>query len=249
MDLRELYERRAAQQYPVPEPRPDPRVDRKFERVWALVREQLPCRAFLDAGCGSGLYLEALGTLEERPARIAGVDLSQRILETARQTAARSGVEPELRQASLDALPFDDGEFDVVLCTQVLEHVPDPEAALRELARVLEPEGRFVITTDNRRNVVTRVLNAPRNEVVRALGLRGRRGRIESPATPFHASEFRALLDQAGLPPARLETFRFTLLWPFGPPAALRALNAVERALPPHGLGDILAAVGCKAAA
>jgi SAM-dependent methyltransferase len=46
-----------------------------------------------------------------------------------------------------DALPVDDGSFDVVLCTQVLEHVPDPAHAVRELRRVLRPGGRALAST------------------------------------------------------------------------------------------------------
>ena len=73
-DLRKLYDARAAQQYAAVTPLPDPRIDRKFRRICELVREQLPCEAFLDAGCGDGRYLAALAA--ELPPRRAGVDLS-----------------------------------------------------------------------------------------------------------------------------------------------------------------------------
>ncbi|HEY3541368.1 MAG TPA: class I SAM-dependent methyltransferase [Gaiellaceae bacterium] len=235
-DLRALYEDRAAQQYAEAGPLPDPRTDRKFARICGLVREQLPCEAFLDAGCGDGRYLAALAA--ELPARRAGVDLSERILETARQR-----VDADFRQGSLEALPFADAEFDVVLCSQVIEHVLDAEAALRELARVLRPGGTLVISTDNERNYVTRLLNAPRSAVVRALRLHGARGRIESPATPYTRARFRELLERGGLTVERLETFRFHLMWPLDARPLTRALNAVDAHLPAHGLGDIVVAV------
>lgn len=235
-DLRELYDARAAQQYAAVTPLPDPRIDRKFRRICELVREQLPCEAFLDAGCGDGRYLAALAA--ELPARRAGVDLSERILETARQR-----VDADFRQGSLEALPFADAEFDVVLCSQVIEHVLDAEAALRELARVLRPGGTLVISTDNERNYVTRLLNAPRSAVVRALRLHGARGRIESPATPYTRARFRELLERGGLTVERLETFRFHLMWPLDARPLTRALNAVDAHLPAHGLGDIVVAV------
>jgi ubiquinone/menaquinone biosynthesis C-methylase UbiE len=236
-DLRELYEARAAQQYGVPRPLPDPRVDRKFGRICELVREQLPAAAFLDAGCGDGRYLAALAS--ELPPRRAGVDLSERILET-----ARARIDADLRQGSLEALPFADGEFDLVLCTQVIEHVPDAERAMGELHRVLRPGGRLVVSTDNERNHVTRVLNAPRTLAVRALRLRGARGRIESPATPYTVASFRALLERVGFVVERLETFRFHLMWPLDRPPLTRLLNVVDEHLPPHPYGDILVAVG-----
>ena len=48
---------------------------------------------------------------------------------------------------SLEAIPVDDASFDVVLCLQVLEHVPDPGAAIRELHRVVRPGGRVLLST------------------------------------------------------------------------------------------------------
>jgi ubiquinone/menaquinone biosynthesis C-methylase UbiE len=238
-DLRALYEDRAAQQYAEAGPLPDPRIDRKFRRMCELVRAHLPCEAFLDAGCGDGRYLAALEA--ELPARRAGTDISERILDT-----ARGRVEADFRQANLEALPFEDGAFDLVLCSQVIEHVLDPDTAAAELARVLRPGGTLVISTDNARNYVTRGLNAPRTLAVRALRLRGARGRIESPATAYTRASFRRLLEDAGLTVEHLETFRFHLMWPLDGHLVTRTLNAVDARLPAHALGDIVAAVARK---
>jgi len=235
--LRGLYEDRAAEQYGAPAPLPDPRLDRKFARICELVRAQLPCRAFLDAGCGDGRYLRALdGAL---PERVAGTDIAERILETARQAAPRA----ELVQANLEALPFPDGSFDLVLCSQVIEHVLDARAGVRQLARVLEPGGTLVISTDNARNLVSRVLNAPRTGAVRVLGLSGRRGMVESPATPYTRDSFRTLLEGAGFRVELLDTFRFQLMWPLGRSPLQRGLNRLDARLPAHGVGDIVVAV------
>jgi SAM-dependent methyltransferase len=234
-DLKALFEDRAAQQYAEAGALPDARIDRKFARICALVREQLPCEAFLDAGCGDGRYLAALAG--ELPPRRAGVDISERILETARQR-----VDADLRQANLEALPFRDGEFDVVLCSQVIEHVLDADAAVAELVRVLRPGGTLVISTDNARNYVTRTINAPRTAAVRALRLQGARGRIESPATPYTRRAFGDLLARGGLTVQSLDTFRFHLMWPLDARLLTRALNAVDSHV--HtGFGDIVVAV------
>jgi ubiquinone/menaquinone biosynthesis C-methylase UbiE len=237
--LRGLYEERAEQQYAEPGPLPDPRLDRKFARICELVREQLPATAFLDAGCGDGRYLAALAG--ELPPRVAGVDISERILET-----ACSRTSAELRQANLESLPFADGEFDLVLCSQVIEHVLDAPAAVRELARVLSAGGVLILSTDNEHDVVSRVLNAPRTGLVRLLGLRGRRGRVESPATPYSRSSFRELVGTTGLEVEQLETFRFQLMWPLGRSPLQWLLNRLDEALPVHGVGDIVVAVARK---
>ena len=234
--MRALYEDRAQQQYAEAVPLPDPRVDRKFARMLELVRGLLPCEAFLDAGCGDGRYLAALAA--ELPPRRAGCDLSERILETARQR-----VDADFRQANLEALPFADGEFDLVFCSQVIEHVLDADLALAELARVLRPGGHLVISTDNAHNVVTKTINAPRTAAVAMLRLRGARGQIESPATAYTRPTFRALLEGGGFTVERLETFRFHLMWPLDARPLTRTLNALDSHLPRHGLGDIVVAV------
>lgn len=238
--LRGLYEARAEQQYSAAVPLPDPALDRKFARICALVRAQLPCAAFLDAGCGDGRYLRALES--ELPARVAGVDISERILQTARACVPRA----ELRQANLESLPFGDGDFDLVLSSQVIEHVLDAGAAAAELARVLRPGGVLVLSTDNAHNLVTRVLNAPRTAAVRLLRLRGLRGRLQSPATAYSRESLRALLVAAGFEIEHEETFRFHVMWPFDLPPLVRALNALDARLPAHGVGDILVTVARK---
>jgi SAM-dependent methyltransferase len=200
----------------------------------------LPCEAFLDAGCGDGRYLAALA--DELPARRAGCDISERILETARETVRREGGAAELVRANLEALPFPDEAFDLVLSVQVIEHVLDASRTIRELARVLRPGGRLILSTDSSRNLVSRALNAPRSLAVRALRLRGRRAAVIFPHRSFGLDEITDLVTVGGLTVERRETFRFHLDG-VGSPVVQRALNRVDRALAPHDLGDIVAVV------
>lgn len=96
----------------------------------------------LDAGCGGGrgsLFLARLGA-----ARVTGVDLSPKNVETCRTWARRFDLAHlEFREGTLAALPFPDGAFDVVWCNGVIMHTEDPDAVLREIARVLRPGGRM----------------------------------------------------------------------------------------------------------
>jgi len=240
-----VYERRAELEYPQPVARPDPSVDRKFERVAELLRARLPCRSFLDVGCGDGRYLPLLAEVEPRPERIVATDISERILETARAAAAASGLEPQLVRANLEALPFDDDSFELVLCTQVIEHLLDVRAGIAELARVVAPEGTLVLTTDNSRNAVTKALWAPRQAVVRILRVQGRKHRVHFPESEFAPEDLAALVDHAGLDVEELGTARFLAPPPFGP-RTQRLLNRLDKRMSPHLRGDILYVVATK---
>jgi SAM-dependent methyltransferase len=107
--------------------------------LWAMLRRAgivKPMRV-LDAGCGTGRNLQVYGVL----GRAYGVDISEDAVEFCR----RRGLS-KVQQASLDALPFGEGAFDLVLACDVLEHIADDRAALKELRRVTSPDGRLVIT-------------------------------------------------------------------------------------------------------
>ncbi|MEX2645727.1 MAG: class I SAM-dependent methyltransferase [Gaiellaceae bacterium] len=240
--LRDVYERRAERSYAEPAS-PRERRWRKFEGVWELLREGLPCERFLDAGCGDGRHLVAVG---RSAGSLTGLDLSERILQTARQALAVEGLAADLRQGNLEALPFADAEFDLVLCTQVIEHLLAPERGVAELARVLRPGGRLVLTTDNRRSF-SRVLNAPRTGLM--LLLRGRKHTFEFPHASFTVRQVLDLVEGAGLRPERVETFRFHLDKPFDDqtaPVVQQVLDAIDRALPRHGYGDVVGVLARK---
>lgn len=93
----------------------------------------------LDAGCGTGGLIRRLAT--RRPEWTwTGVDVEPLACELARKSGAK-----DVREASVTALPFGEGEFDAVVSADVLYHLDDDEAALREMFRVLRPGGVAVI--------------------------------------------------------------------------------------------------------
>jgi len=94
----------------------------------------------LDVGCGPGTITVDLAR-RVAPGRVLGLDVSPDPLDEARSLAARSGVEVEFAVGDGYALAAPDGSFDVVHAHQVLQHLTDPVAALREMARVCRPGG------------------------------------------------------------------------------------------------------------
>ncbi len=129
------------------------RLAERYDRRWsfyveATVAETLkrlearPGDKVLDAGCGTGALLHALAS-RQRKLELAGLDLSPEMLEIAR---ARLGDRAELRQGRLEAMPFDDLSFDLVISTSVFHYLRRPGEALAEVWRVLRPGGRILIT-------------------------------------------------------------------------------------------------------
>lgn len=113
---------------------------RRLDALLGLAAHQ-PGERVLEVGCGAGHVLERFeGAIR------TGVDLSASMLA---RTRRRLGDTVELSQGSADQLPFPDGTFDVVLCTEVLEHTPDPAAVVKELVRVAGPGGRVVVSIPN----------------------------------------------------------------------------------------------------
>lgn len=113
-----------------------------------LARYQLatalaPGRRVLDAACGEGYGTAMLAAAGGAPA--VGADLDEPTVERARERYPAC----EFQAADIAALPFADGAFDLVVSFETIEHVPDAEAALAELARVLAPEGLLLVSTPN----------------------------------------------------------------------------------------------------
>jgi ubiquinone/menaquinone biosynthesis C-methylase UbiE len=87
-----------------------------------------------------------------------GVDLSPGMIARARELAG-DVPNAEFVEGDAEALPFANGEFTAVLCTTSFHHYPDPAAAAREMARVLEPGGRLAIGDGCTDNPVARVID------------------------------------------------------------------------------------------
>ncbi|MDC8831153.1 bifunctional 2-polyprenyl-6-hydroxyphenol methylase/3-demethylubiquinol 3-O-methyltransferase UbiG [Alteromonas gilva] len=102
----------------------------------------------LDVGCGGGILAEALAG---RGARVTGIDMADASLEIARLHSLESGVSVDYRCVSAEQLATEQaGQYDVVTCMEMLEHVPDPESIIRSCAQLVKPGGKVFFSTLNR---------------------------------------------------------------------------------------------------
>lgn len=140
---RELFYERFADQFDAKMNRYE--VSKRLRLVFdeALRDTDLAGQELLDAGCGTGLFSQVA---VERGANVTSVDVGESLLaEVAKKCQSRRIV------GSVMDLPLGDESFDVVVCTEVIEHTVDPRRGVEELTRVLRPGGTLVLTTPNHR--------------------------------------------------------------------------------------------------
>jgi 2-polyprenyl-6-hydroxyphenyl methylase/3-demethylubiquinone-9 3-methyltransferase len=108
----------------------------------------LPGKQILDVGCGGGILSESMA---RAGARVLGIDLSPALIEVAELHALQARIAVEYRTAAVEDLARErPGAFDAVTCMEMLEHVPDPAAALQALAALAKPAGDVIVSTLNR---------------------------------------------------------------------------------------------------
>jgi ubiquinone/menaquinone biosynthesis C-methylase UbiE len=136
-----------------------------FLAAWAAIS---PRAVVLDIGCGTGEFEKLL--LEKHPnQQIVGVDISQKMLEIAQQKCQGHSNAIFLATSAL-VLPFSDHSFDVIVSASAFHYFNEPEAALKEMRRVLRPGGGVVIGSHPYCFTLTGISTCP------------------SPAGPFHES-------------------------------------------------------------
>ncbi len=102
----------------------------------------------VDIGCGGGLLCEGLARLG---AHVSGIDAADKPLAVARLHQAESGLEIDYRQITAEELAAERaGQFDLVCCLEMLEHVPDPASTVAACAALARPGGQLFFSTINR---------------------------------------------------------------------------------------------------
>jgi ubiquinone/menaquinone biosynthesis C-methylase UbiE len=104
-----------------------------------------PGERVLEVGPGTGYYSLLLAEWLGADGRLDVFDLQQQMLDHTARRARETGVTLHPRQGDARRLPYDDATFDAALLVAVLGEIPDPGQALRELRRVLKPEGRLIV--------------------------------------------------------------------------------------------------------
>lgn len=179
--------------------------------------------AILDAGCGTGWNLAEFGRLGEA----RGIDVSAKAIEFCHRRGLRN-----VTRCPVEAMTVEDGAMDVVTCLDVLEHVPNPHQALREIRRVLKPHGTLILMVP-----ALRLLWSQHDEALCHL----RR---------YDAADLREELEEAGFRLERMSHFFFTSFFIVAPIRLLRrfliqrgTLHSDTTTLPPEPLNRLLIAL------
>jgi len=207
------------------------RLAAHYDRRWsfyieATLRETLrrlalqPRERLLDVGCGTGVLMEAIAAAIP-DVELAGADASPEMLAVARR---RLGDGALLREGQAERLPFADGSFDVVSSTNAFHYFRDPVAALEEMARVLRPSGRLVITDWCDDYLACRICDLWLRLFDRAH------------FRTYGTEELRQLVEQAGFRPVRIDRYKISWLWGLMTAVGRRvAAESGERPGPPQG--------------
>ena len=115
---------------------------------WIDQHAGLKGKKVLDIGCGGGILSESIA---QRGAAVCGIDLSEKALGVARLHLLETGNQVEYRNISAEELAEESpGQFDVVTCMEMLEHVPNPASAIAACANLVKPGGHVFFSTISR---------------------------------------------------------------------------------------------------
>ncbi|MBV7536078.1 bifunctional 2-polyprenyl-6-hydroxyphenol methylase/3-demethylubiquinol 3-O-methyltransferase UbiG [Duganella sp. sic0402] len=115
---------------------------------WINARAPLAGKNVIDIGCGGGILSESMA---RKGATVTGIDLGEKALKVADLHSLESGVAVRYKLIAAEEMAAQEpGQYDVVTCMEMLEHVPDPAAIVRACAALVKPGGQVFFSTLNR---------------------------------------------------------------------------------------------------
>lgn len=115
---------------------------------WINAKVPLAGKRVIDIGCGGGILAESMA---RKGASVTGIDLSEKALKVADLHSLESGVNVRYKLIAAEAMAAEEaGQYDVVTCMEMLEHVPDPAAIVQACATLVKPGGHIFMSTLNR---------------------------------------------------------------------------------------------------
>ena len=190
-----------------------------------------PGAAVLDVGCGAGEVCVELAARVGTGGRVAGVDLSEAMVGSARKAVAASGHAVDLEVASVYELPFADSEFDAVRAERVFQHLDNPEAGLREMLRVTRPGGRVMLIDPDHGQAGLALDDPAHQRVYDAL----QRAMVRMIVNAHSGTRLRGMLVRAGL----TEIVQLIKSFEFGYPAYMQMFFVGERISAAVAAGEI----------
>ncbi len=150
----------------------------KFQEWRRLLWSRVPAGHVLEVGVGTGKNMP----FYPPDAQLTAVDLSPRMLQRATKRARKLGLDVDLRQMDVQHLDFPDGSLDAAVTTFVFCSVPDPVTGLRELGRVVRPDGDIWLLEHVRVNrpLVGPLMDALNPLVLRIIGANINRQTVEN---------------------------------------------------------------------
>jgi demethylmenaquinone methyltransferase/2-methoxy-6-polyprenyl-1,4-benzoquinol methylase/phosphoethanolamine N-methyltransferase len=122
--------------------------EQKLRKATLDLARVKPGEKILEVGCGTGTLSLKAKVMAGPSGQVTGIDVAPDMLETARRKAAKAGLDVKFQAGRIEEIPFPDGQFDLVLSSLMMHHVPGDDAkqkGIGEILRVLKPGGRLVI--------------------------------------------------------------------------------------------------------
>ncbi|MES2070330.1 MAG: bifunctional 2-polyprenyl-6-hydroxyphenol methylase/3-demethylubiquinol 3-O-methyltransferase UbiG [Pseudomonadota bacterium] len=115
---------------------------------WINARAALAGKNVIDVGCGGGILAESMA---KKGAKVTGIDLSDKALKVADLHGLESGVHVRYEKIAAEEMAArEPGQYDVVTCMEMLEHVPDPASIIKACTALVKPGGHVFFSTLNR---------------------------------------------------------------------------------------------------